>query len=68
MSDRRYEVRVQGRLSQRAQDAFEGMDVSIIPAETVISGLVHDDDELFALLALIQSLGLRMESLQQITV
>jgi hypothetical protein len=66
MSDRRYEVRVRGRLSQRAQDAFAGMDVSVVPAETVISGMVHDDDDLFALLSLIQSLGLHVESLQQV--
>jgi hypothetical protein len=67
MPDRRYEVRVQGRLSQRVQYAFEGMDISVVPAETVISGVVHDDEELFALLALIQSLGLHMQSLQQVT-
>ena len=38
MPDRRYEVRVTGRLSQRARDAFAGMDVTEVTAETVISG------------------------------
>lgn len=67
MSDRRYEVHVQGRLSPQLQDAFAGMDVSVIPAETVISGPVgEDDDQLHALLALIQSLGLHVESVEQV--
>ena len=43
MPERRYEVRVTGRLSQRAQDAFAGMDVAEVTAETVISGVVHQD-------------------------
>ena len=51
MPDRRYEVRVTGRLSQRARDAFAGMDVAEVTAETVISGVVHQDDELHELLA-----------------
>jgi hypothetical protein len=66
MPDRRYEVRVQERLSQAAQDAFVGMDISVVPAQTIISGLFHDDDELFSLLSLIQSLGLHVESLEQV--
>ena len=66
MSDRRYEVHVQGRLSTQLQEAFAGMDVSVIPAETVISGPVGDDDQLHALLALIQSLGLHVESVEQV--
>ena len=46
MPDRRYEVRVTGRLSQRARDAFAGMDVAEVTAETVISGVVHQDEQL----------------------
>jgi hypothetical protein len=66
MADRRYEVHVQGRLSAQLQEAFAGMDVSVIPAETVISGPVGDDDQLHALLSLIQSLGLHVESVEQV--
>ena len=62
MPDRRYEVRVTGRLSQRARDAFADMEVSEVTAETVITGLVHQDDQLYQLLAVVQSLGLHVVS------
>jgi hypothetical protein len=66
MPDRRYEVRVTGRLSQRARDAFADMEVSEVTAETVITGLVHQDDQLYQLLAVVQSLGLHVVSVQQL--
>ena len=67
MPDRRYEVRVTGRLSQRARDAFADMEVSEVTAETVISGLVHEDEELHEFLSVVQSLGLHVVSVQQVT-
>ena len=66
MPDRRYEVRVTGRLSQRARDAFADMDVSEVTAETVISGLVHEDGQLHELLSVVQSLGLHVVSVEQV--
>jgi hypothetical protein len=66
MPDRRYEVRVTGRLSQRARDAFAGMDVAEVTSETVISGVVHQDDQLHELLATVQSLGLHVVAVQQV--
>lgn len=68
MPDRRYEVRVTGRLSQRARDAFAGMEVPEVTAETVITGLVHRDDQLQDLLDVVQSLGLHVVSVQQVAV
>jgi hypothetical protein len=65
MPDRRYEVRVTGRLSQLARDAFAEMEVSEVTTETVISGLVHDE-QLDKLLAVVQSLGLHVVSVQQL--
>jgi hypothetical protein len=67
MPDRRYEVRVTGRLSERARDAFEVMDVDEVTAETVISGVVHQDDQLHEILDMVQSLGLHIVSVQQVT-
>ena len=66
MPDRRYEVRVTGRLSQRAREAFAGMDVAEVTAETVISGVVHQDEQLHELLARVQALGLHVVSVQQV--
>jgi len=67
MPDRRYEVRVTRQLSQRARDAFVGLDVAEVTAETVISGLVHQDEQLHELLAMVQSLGLHVVSVQQVS-
>jgi hypothetical protein len=66
MPDRRYEVRVTGRLSQRARDAFAELELTEVTAETVISGLVHEDDQLHQLLAVVQSLGLHVVSVEQL--
>jgi hypothetical protein len=66
MPDRRYEVRVTGRLSDRARDAFESMSVDEVSAETVISGVVHQADQLHEILELVQSLGLHVVSVQQV--
>ena len=66
MPDRRYEVRVTGRLSQRARDAFAGMDLSEVTAETVISGVIHHDQQLHDMLDVVQSLGLHVVSVQQV--
>jgi hypothetical protein len=66
MPDRRYEVRVTGRLSPRARDAFARLDVAEVTAETVISRLVHQDEQLHELLDVVQSLGLHVVSVQQV--
>lgn len=70
MTGGRYAFRVTGRLSERARDAFGAMDVAMdvveIPAETVISGAL-DDDQVHETLALIQALGLHVVSVQRLT-
>ena len=66
MPGRRYEIRVTGRLSQRAQDAFAGMDVTHLTADTVIGGVVQDDDQVHEMLSIMQSLGLHIVSVQQV--
>ena len=66
MPDRRYEVRVTGRLSQLARDAFAGVDLTEVTADTVICGIVHHDEQLHDMLAVVQSLGLHVVSVQQV--
>jgi len=66
MPDRRYEVRVVGRLSQRARDAIAETHVAEVTAETVISGVVQRDEQLHELLAMVQSIGLHVVSVQQV--
>jgi len=67
MPDRRYEVRVTGRLSERARDAFADLHVAEVNTETVICGVVHHDDQLHELLEVVQSLGLHVVSVEQVT-
>ena len=65
MPYQRYEFRIVGRLSDRAQSAFTGMEVREVPAETVISGEVAEDGGVQEVLSLIQSLGLQVVSVRR---
>jgi hypothetical protein len=58
----RYELRVAGRLSERARDAFPDTTIDVAPAETVISTDLVDESGLHGLLALCRSLGLEVTS------
>jgi hypothetical protein len=64
MPDRRYAVRVSGRLSDVARAALTAAGVAEVAAETVISGLVPPDEGLHQFLMAVQSLGLRIVSVQ----
>ena len=66
MSEQQYEFRVLGRLSEKTRQAFAEMEVTEIPAETVISTTLADDREIHAVLELIQSLGLNVISVERV--
>jgi hypothetical protein len=66
VSERQYEFRVLGRLSEKTRKAFADMEVTEIPAETVISTTLADD-EIHTVLALIQSLGLNVISVERVS-
>jgi hypothetical protein len=61
----RYEFRIVGRLSDRAQGAFAGMEVREVPAETVICGELAEDGGVQEVLSLIQALGLEVVSVRR---
>lgn len=63
---RRFEFRVSGRLSEQARSAFTGMVAREVPPQTIIRGDVADDDQLHDLLRLIQDLGLRLVSIDEV--
>ena len=67
MPERQYEFRVLGRLSQTTRPAFVDMDLTEVPAETIISTTLVDDDEIHAILTLIQSLGLNVISVERVS-
>jgi hypothetical protein len=66
MPPRRYQVRVRGRLSPRARNAFPDMEVVEAPAETVIGSTVGDVMQLSDVLSLIDSLGLHVVAIDQV--
>jgi len=65
--ERQYEFRVLGRLSEKTRQAFVGMDVTEIPAETIISTSLADDGDIHRVLTLIQSLGLNVISVERVS-
>ena len=68
MSRRRYEFRVSGQLSERAQRAvgdFSEMRVVPVPPETVFYGTVTDQAHLHGILAFLESLGLQIVSVNR---
>lgn len=67
MPQRRFEFRVRGRLSEHTRQAFTGMEVTDVPAETVISTTVTDDGGVQEILALIQALGLSVVSVERVS-
>ena len=62
----RYEIRVRGRVSDATLSTFEGMDVDLAPAETVLHGPVEDQTDLHGLLDRIQSLGLELVEVRRL--
>ena len=67
VSERQYEFRVLGRLSGKTREAFTNMEVTEVPAETIISTSLADDGDIHAVLALIQSLGLNVISVERVS-
>jgi hypothetical protein len=66
MGTRRYEFRVDGRLSEEARNAFVDMQVSEVPLQTVIDGEVLDESHLHGIIAQFQTLGITLVSVHPI--
>jgi hypothetical protein len=62
----RYEVRVNGRLSERARGAFHAMNVTSIPPQTIVFGELAEPSDLGDLLAQCNAMGLEVLSLRQL--
>jgi hypothetical protein len=67
VAERQYEFRVLGRLSEKTRNAFGLMEVTEVPAETILSTKLSDDSEIHAVLVLIQSLGLNIISVERVS-
>lgn len=65
--NRYYQIRIAGHLSQARINDFEGMQLTLLPnGETLISGRLKDQAELFGILIRIRDLGIPLLSLTSV--
>lgn len=62
----RYEIRVDGHMSETLAKAFPELDHVVMSGQTVLYGPVLDEAQLYGLLARFQSLGLRVVEMRQL--
>ncbi|MER5448159.1 MULTISPECIES: hypothetical protein [unclassified Streptomyces] len=62
----RYEIRVDGHMSDTLAQAFPELDHVVMSGQTVLYGSVIDEAQLFGLLARCQSLGLHVLEMRQV--
>ena len=55
-----YEIRIKGRVSDAVLSAFEGLDVTTEPVETIVYGPLADQEAVHRLLIKLESLGLEI--------
>ncbi|MEE1757203.1 hypothetical protein [Streptomyces sp. SP18CS02] len=61
----RYEIRVDGHMSETLSKAFPELDHVVMSGQTVLYGPVVDEAHLYGLLARCRSLGLRVVEMRQ---
>ena len=66
MQAKAFEVHVRGELSPEALDELEYLTATVVPAETVLSGIVPDQAALLGLLGWLQSLGLEVTEVRRL--
>ena len=61
-----FEVHVRGELPEAALDELEYLTARVVPAETVLTGVVPDQAALLGLLGWLQSLGLEVTEVRRV--
>ncbi|MFF5980691.1 hypothetical protein ACFY78_17780 [Streptomyces olindensis] len=62
----RYEIRVDGQMSETLAKVFPELDHVLMAGQTVLFGPVVDEAHLYGLLSRFQSLGLRVVEMRQL--
>ncbi|MFC9679006.1 MULTISPECIES: hypothetical protein [unclassified Streptomyces] len=62
----RYEIRVDGHMSETLAKVFPELDHVVMSGQTVLFGSVIDEAHLYGLLTRFQSLGLRVVEMRQL--
>jgi hypothetical protein len=58
----RYEIVVKGQLSERFESTFDGLALAVQHGETVLSGEVADQAQLYGVLLRLRDLGIELVS------
>jgi hypothetical protein len=66
LADRRYEIRIRGRVGAAVLDTFVGLESDVEPVETILHGPVRDQAELHGLLRRLQGLGLDLVEVRRL--
>ena len=66
MDTRRYQFRVNGRLSEEAHDALAGMRITEAPVQTIIDGEVLDESHLHGIIVQLLTLGITVVSVNPV--
>ena len=66
MQTPQYEIRVRGRLSASLLSSFHGLNATVEPVETVLSGRVDDQAALYGVLQRVQALGLELVEVRRV--
>ena len=66
MSATRYEIRIDGTVSERVRGAFQTLDVTPVPRQTIVSGELAAGSDLHDLLALCLEMGLEVVSVRRL--
>ena len=61
-----FEVHVRGELSAQRLEDLEYLTATVVPAETVLTGVVPDQAALLGLLGWLQSLGLEVVEVRRV--
>ncbi len=66
MSAKAFEVHVRGELPPEALEELEYLTATVMPAQTVLTGVVLDQAALLGLLGWLQSLGLEVTEVRRV--
>jgi hypothetical protein len=61
-----YRIRVDGRVTDQAREAFCDMSIDVVPAGATFTGQVIDEAHLLGIMAQCRALGLRVVSAQRV--
>ena len=66
MQPNAFEIHVRGPVSPEAMEEFEGLEATVVPAETLLTGVVPDQAALYGVLNRLQSLGLDLVEVRRL--